>query len=286
MKKFLLSVAAVAMTLPVFAAKWAVVGSYTEPNWNFEASTLFEGDGDELTCTIDKLVSSFKIVDVEVGWDSQLGTSTLVTIGTPVVLEGKIDGKDAPNINFGDNILAVNNAKVTFVVSTKTLTITSDDVTKGYPELFVTGSFCSWDAPGTGASVKCTVDETTGIYTATLELGESGDVKFKVAGAGWSNEIAGGAEVTADAAVKVTLGGQDLSTTLTGEQTLTYNANTMMMTFGDPALTMVEDGINNVVVENNAEAVYYNLQGVRVANPQGGIFIVKRGNEVSKVLVK
>lgn len=288
MKKFLLSVAAVAMTLPVFAAKWAVVGAYTDPNWNFDASTVLEGEGDELSCTIDKLIPGFKIVDVEAGWDSQLGTSEGVVMDTPVVLEGKIDGKDAPNITFGDNILEVTNAKVTFVVSTSTLTITGE-VKKGFPELYATGSFCSWNDPGTGDAVLMTVDEATGIYTGKLNLGESGKVEFKLAGKGWSNEICApedGVEVTADAAVAVTKGGKNLTTTLTGEQTLVFNINTMKMTFGDPALTTQEDGINNVAVDNNAEAVYYNLQGVRVANPQGGIFIVKRGNEVSKVLVK
>ncbi|MBD5175309.1 MAG: hypothetical protein HDT06_05775 [Bacteroidales bacterium] len=49
-------------------------------------------------------------------------------------------------------------------------------------------------------------------------------------------------------------------------------------------------GINNVVADNenniNAPVVYYNLQGVQVANPQGGIFIRKQGNQTSKVILK
>ena len=51
-------------------------------------------------------------------------------------------------------------------------------------------------------------------------------------------------------------------------------------------------GIENVEVtdaetDNDAAAEYFTLQGVRVANPaQGGIYIVRRGTEVSKVLVK
>lgn len=47
-------------------------------------------------------------------------------------------------------------------------------------------------------------------------------------------------------------------------------------------------GVGNIVVEEEATGVaeYYNLQGVRVQNPESGLYIVKQGNKVSKVLVK
>ena len=38
--------------------------------------------------------------------------------------------------------------------------------------------------------------------------------------------------------------------------------------------------------EVDGEAVYYNLQGVKVANPENGLFIKKAGNKAEKVLVK
>ena len=41
-------------------------------------------------------------------------------------------------------------------------------------------------------------------------------------------------------------------------------------------------GIDEIEAENDAEAVYYNLQGVRVANPEKGIYIVVKGNKVTK----
>jgi hypothetical protein len=46
------------------------------------------------------------------------------------------------------------------------------------------------------------------------------------------------------------------------------------------------DGIANVAADNNADAEYFNLQGVRVANPTNGLFIRRQGNNVQKVLVK
>lgn len=43
-------------------------------------------------------------------------------------------------------------------------------------------------------------------------------------------------------------------------------------------------GVANVEAEGAVE--YYNLQGVRVANPENGIFIKRQGNKATKVLVK
>lgn len=46
-------------------------------------------------------------------------------------------------------------------------------------------------------------------------------------------------------------------------------------------------GVNDVeVAEQDAPAVYYNLQGVEVANPaEGGLYICKKGNKVTKVVL-
>lgn len=45
-------------------------------------------------------------------------------------------------------------------------------------------------------------------------------------------------------------------------------------------------GVEGIEAEENAPAVYYNLQGVKVANPENGIYIKVQGNKASKVLVK
>lgn len=47
-----------------------------------------------------------------------------------------------------------------------------------------------------------------------------------------------------------------------------------------------EAGVDHVLVIDNADAVYYNLQGVRVDNPQGGIFVKVVNGKATKVLVK
>lgn len=46
-------------------------------------------------------------------------------------------------------------------------------------------------------------------------------------------------------------------------------------------------GIEDIVADEvEGAAKYYNLQGVEVANPENGLYIVKRGNKVAKELVK
>jgi hypothetical protein len=48
-----------------------------------------------------------------------------------------------------------------------------------------------------------------------------------------------------------------------------------------------ESGVGNVVVDSeNAPVEYFNLQGVRVANPTQGLFIKRQGNKVQKVVIK
>lgn len=45
------------------------------------------------------------------------------------------------------------------------------------------------------------------------------------------------------------------------------------------------DGIEDIAEDNTEAPVYYNLQGISVANPSKGIFIKKVGNKVSKVIL-
>ena len=65
----------------------------------------------------------------------------------------------------------------------------------------------------------------------------------------------------------------------TGTYTITVDleAKTLLLT------TTV--GVEGVEVES-APAVYYNLQGIEVVNPENGVYIVKRGNKVSKEFIR
>lgn len=61
-----------------------------------------------------------------------------------------------------------------------------------------------------------------------------------------------------------------------------YRGRTAQVTFDGQIATMIDA----VTIDENAPVEYYNLQGVRVAEPANGIFIRRQGAEVSKVIVK
>ncbi len=58
--------------------------------------------------------------------------------------------------------------------------------------------------------------------------------------------------------------------------------------FADFKLEKFDENYNAVEAINAANGVveYYNLQGVRVANPENGIYIVREGNKVSKKVIR
>ena len=45
-------------------------------------------------------------------------------------------------------------------------------------------------------------------------------------------------------------------------------------------------GIADITVDENAPVEFFNLQGVRVANPENGLYIRRQGNKATKVFVK
>ncbi len=59
--------------------------------------------------------------------------------------------------------------------------------------------------------------------------------------------------------------------------------------WADQKLEMWSDNktsaIDDVMVDENAPVVYYNLQGVQVTNPEKGLYIMKQGKKVSKVVL-
>lgn len=53
----------------------------------------------------------------------------------------------------------------------------------------------------------------------------------------------------------------------------------------DDLSTKGVNGINDITADDDAEAVYYNLQGIRVDNPAAGIYIERRGSKARKVMI-
>lgn len=66
-----------------------------------------------------------------------------------------------------------------------------------------------------------------------------------------------------------------------GEAVATFTVNVDFTYEKDTTTTASVSGIG----ADSSEAVYYNLQGVRVANPEKGLFIKKQGSKTTKVIL-
>lgn len=67
-----------------------------------------------------------------------------------------------------------------------------------------------------------------------------------------------------------------------GTYTLKFNLNDWTLNVTPTGST----GVVDIVTDVNAPVEYYNLQGVRVYDPAGGLYLVRKGGKVSKVMIK
>ena len=287
MRKILLVFMAILAAAQISAAEYAIVGSFTNPSWNFEASRAANGvltknaDGKYET-TIENLATGFKIVDIENNnWDVQYGapsSNDMVENGKTFSLKAKNGGPDPSNIEFANYVTAIQNAKVVFDPEARTLTITGTPVSD--LKLYISGSMTNWVAPGDDGSIAMT--ENDGIYSATVSF-TAGD-EFKVFGKGWSPEFGVPADDTpALSPENLTLilakSGKNIKVNMTGQYVVSFNLSTFEL-----RLTSAT-GISQPTIKAEAPE-YYTLHGVKVASPSHGIYIVKRGTAVTKEIVR
>ena len=141
-------------------------------------------------------------------------------------------------------------------------TLASTD--KGYTIKDCNGRFMGWDGQHWSFNAYTTSDEGNCYWTATIV-----DGKVKIANTAKSSD---GKEVY-----------------LCGK---TFQSNYEMCPTDREGSTLpmlyvkqAGSGVANIAVENNGEAVYYNLQGVRVENPVKGLYIVVKGGKSQKVML-
>ena len=273
----------------ISAAEYAIVGSFTNPAWNFEASRKANGvlnknaDGKYET-TIENLATGFKIVDIENNnWDVQYGapsSNDMVEIGKTFSLKAKNGDEDPKNIEFANYVTAIQNAKVVFDPEAKTLTITGTPVSN--LELYISGNMSGpdWPVPGNDGSIAMT--KNGDIYSATVSFTAGNE--FKVFGKSWSPEFGVPADDTpALSPEKLTMilakSDKNIKVNMTGQYVVSFNLSTFEL-----RLTSAT-GISQTTIKAEAPE-YYTLHGVKVASPSHGIYIVKRGTAVTKEIVR
>lgn len=228
-------------------SNWILVGAYNN-NWTWDHATVLSGDDSELVGYVLDLSSNFKILNKTANnWHTQYGSSDKIRIGESLTLIYGQDNETQPAaIQFEDGISSVKFAKVTFNPTTQGVTVEAGY----YPDLYLTGDFCGWKAPGEVGVVEMSFDNTTKIYSGSYPVYAGSTQEFKIVGYGWTNEIGASNAVASVGSSEVTtgvLGAQtsaenfknlsvDSSLSNSEAHTLYFNPVTMDMAFDDASL--------------------------------------------------
>ncbi len=290
MKKFYTLALAAAMAVSASAANLYLVGNGEGLAWEPEAPLVIESANGVFSFDL-KNCEQFKM-STEIGpWDV-FNTGALFAdiseesaIGQALPLENNPD----PNISlpwFGD-------WHVEIPENYATITITNLSAKpSGFTKVYIRGAVNDWGAPddwelktsdGIVYWFNCEGDHT-------LPVGE-----FKIADANWGSiNYGGGGEVIPDySAVEWNY---NANNSVIGEE---YTGTIKFELSNGPRnpapVTLYPEivewegfgsGVEESIVAGNEATVYYNLQGIRVENPQNGLFIARQGNKATKVLVK
>lgn len=291
MKKVLLFFMAILAVIHINAAEYAIVGSFTNPSWDFAASrsangVLAEKDGKYET-EIAHLTSGFKIDDIENNnWDVQYGANSsndMVEVGKTFNLRAKDGEEDPANIEFANYVTAIENAKVVFDPEAKTIIVTGTAVSD--LKLFISGSMTDWVTPGSDGSIA--MAESNGVYTAKINF--KANDEFKIFGNNWSPEFGLASEespVLSPENMSVTLAksNKNIKVALDGEYVVSFELNSLKLQLKASSTSGICQPIAKA--EPSELPVFYNLQGVKVDSPTTGIYIVKRGTVISKEIIR
>lgn len=207
----------------------------------------------------------------------------VITVGGSASMKAFYAGVDASSANSW--AIAPGSYKIVADYASMTITVTeagskdpnpTPEPTPGdYPDLYVVGYAYGMTAPNDNLME---VDEN-GIYTITMPELSNG---FAISGEGYSPFYS---STISDMALNTEYACEDGVMTLmclaTGGD---YTDVTIKFDYNTKKVILTKDsGVENIAAEN-VEPVYYNLQGVRVENPENGIFIEVRGTTVTKVI--
>lgn len=263
------------------ASNWFISGEFN--SWNNGASaeyammcTATEGVY-EYSCA--ELSGEFLIVWSENGtpdWSKKLSGVTNMEANTAYAYV------ENGNSNFSlKNILK--NATVILDTNAKTIQVNGTVAANEFDTVYLIGNFGDgWNE--TNTDMPLTLKEgTTDTYAGTFELtAATSYFKFK---AGSIIYGTGGADVAVDIDTPYTAakGGNAFSL---GEGK--YDFECTVAADGETANFIVKPaaGITDITVDNNAPVEYFNLQGVRVAEPTTGLYIRRQGGKATKVYVK
>lgn len=289
MKKFYAFVAA-AMAAVSMNAQLYICGNGDGLGWDPTNPKTVEAEADGSYKFELKNVVEFKVSTVKGDWSAfNSGSLWINTAKSEFGKETKFYG--------GENNISVPwTGDYTFTL--KFTTVADDEYAKGYsitttttPEpgfviqdVYIRGDMNNW---GTDAAWK--FETTDGINYKFVCSGATkiySGVQFKIATSDW-NAVNNGtnAAIPFDSEVEFLYDSQSPNAKLTNdfEGTISFVMNSTRSNLNVLFSTQTS-GIEDAVIETAEEVEYYNLQGVRVANPENGIFIARQGKKVYKVV--
>ncbi len=143
-------------------------------------------------------------------------------------------------------------------------------------EIYLLGTMNNWSA-----DPNYMFSSSDGIVYTLSGVSVSVGDEFKVADANWSTIDYGGAS-NMKAGVVYELTKQGSNCTVAQD----FEDVTFIFNYENKTLQISTSGIASVAADTDAEAVYYNLQGIRVDNPENGIFVKRVGSKATTVFVK
>lgn len=281
MKKLYALAAAALAAFSASAQSLYVVGAGDGLAWTPDDPMEVALQGDAYTFTVDDLVQ-FKISTAKGEWTDFNAAAlccpdiTKEQLGTPV------------DLSAGDGNIGTpwkGNYTVVVAGNLTTITLTTDTPEPaGFTPVYLRGTMNGWSAveewqmtttDGKNYTFQCGGDK---VITAADQ--------FKIADDSWGNiNYGAGGAVSFDTEMTWNYNGNNstLASDFAGEVRFT-----LPDALKGPATVYFDTtvGIDGIAADSQEPAEYYNLQGVRVLNPEGGLYIVRRGDRASKQLVR
>ncbi len=189
--------------------------------------------------------------------------------------------KGGSDIGFGEDFSRVENAHVVFDLDNLTCVVTGTPA--GKTEWYITGDFCDYTL---GADQLFTEVSDKVYEKKDLQLDNVG--YFKVSSTGWAKkygtydeELVFGFDIFEHELEEVFGDSGNVAYYMTGTFDVKWDGNTHVISFTEAGEDFVES-----IAAAEGEAVYFNMQGVRVANPEKGMFISVKNGKATKVAIR
>ena len=296
MKKFYAFAAAALMAVAANAQTLYICGAGDGLDWTPETPETVPMVDGKYVMEVTNL-TQFKLSTEFGDWDTFNAAALGCTYGSEPGVEVALE------LGYADNIVAPWKGDYTITVSGDMSTIVLTTTTpkpdeNALPEIYFRGDMNGWNAEAEWKweALTATQFRFTCAEGQAILVGEG----FKIADADWNTYNFGAGEdptILLDFENQIFAGGSSANLSLEeefngvawfhmveGEEGMEY----YLELSNDKSFTpeWYDDSAVEEVAVEEGEAVYYTLQGVKVANPANGIYVVVKGGKAVKAVVK